>query len=207
MRHITSRRVTWATAMAAALTALVLGLGCVGDDGGSAPTPTTGSGGGKITKLAEPDDAISEPLMIALLQAKNFHHQAKVYMADGNLAEATAAVRKILALDFPAGAPEGEDVRLDGHALLAKLLVAQGDVDGAMTIVDQGIAAATRESFFLANLHTVKGEIYEARVASFDAEKKVDEAKAARRAAIEEYSESNRIAEALQKKLIEEMHR
>ena len=60
--------------------------------------------------------------MIALSKAKNFHHKAKVYMSDGNIAEAIASVREILSLQFPAGAPEAEDVRNDARALLAKLL-------------------------------------------------------------------------------------
>jgi len=193
------RHVILATLVATLALALV--VGCVGDDGGSAPR------GGRVTKLPEPDDAISEPLMVGLLQAKNFHHQAKVYMADGKLAEATAAVRKILALEFPAGAPEGEDVRLDARALLAKLLVAQGDLDGAMKAVDEGVASTQRESFFVANLYTVRGEVLEARAATLDAEQKTEDAKAARRAAIEAYDRSNQIAEALQKRLLEEMQR
>jgi ATP/maltotriose-dependent transcriptional regulator MalT len=197
------RHVTWITAVGGALVALVIALGCVGstDDSGG------GKGSGRVTQLPEPDDAISEPLMLSLLQAKNFHHQAKVYMADAKLAEATDAVRKILALDFPAGASEGEDVRLDARAMLAKLQIAQGDIDGAMKTVDEGIASASRESFFLANLHTVRGEVLEARVATLDAEQKTDEAKATRKAAIEAYTESNRIAETLQKRLVEEMKR
>ena len=48
----------------------------------------------RIARLPEPDDALSEDLMVALAQAKNFHHKAKVYMSDGNLAEATDSVRQ-----------------------------------------------------------------------------------------------------------------
>jgi hypothetical protein len=56
------------------------------------------------TKVADPTDVIDEQLMISLAQAKNFHRKAKVYMGDGNLAAATASVRQILSLRFPAGA-------------------------------------------------------------------------------------------------------
>ena len=79
--------------------------------------------------------------MIALSKAKNFHHKARVYMSDGKLAEATASVREIMSLKFPAGAPEAEDVRNDARALLAKLLVSQSQLDEAMRISAEKIRA------------------------------------------------------------------
>ncbi|MCE9574090.1 MAG: hypothetical protein K8W52_13170 [Deltaproteobacteria bacterium] len=161
------------------------------------------------TRLAEPSDlagTVSQDLLVALAQAKNFHHKAKVYMTDGNLTEATLAVRQILAIQFPQGAPEAEDVRQDARALLAKLLVAQGKVDEAMRTVDEGIAAATRDSFFLANLHTVRGEVFEAQAALADDGTPAGKANAAsaKRAAIAAYDRSIAINEALQKRLAAE---
>jgi len=162
----------------------------------SEPPPTT--------HTAEPADAIDQNLMIALSKAKNFHHKAKVYMSDGKADEAIAAVRQILSLRFPSGAPEADDVRLDARALLAKLLVGQGKLDEAMTIVEEGLAQSQRESFFVANLYTVKGEIHEERAkvadAANDKAKAVDE----RHAAIEAYDQSIKINEVIQKKLMEE---
>lgn len=190
-------RVTTATLLAAAL-AIVACVACADRD---EPAPAPGT----VTTIADPADAIGEPLMLALSQAKNFHRKAKVYIADGNLAEATAAVRQILAIEFPAGAPEGEDVRLDAHALLAKLHLAQGDVEGAMKVVEQGLAGASRESFFLANLHTVRGEVLEAIAAGLDADGKAEEAKARRREAIAAYDTSIAINERLQQALVERM--
>jgi len=157
------------------------------------------------THVAEPTDAIDQRLMIALGQAKNFHHKAKVYMADGNLAAATASVRQVLSLPFPAGAPEADDVRNDARALLAKLLISQGQLDEAARTVAEGLAQSQRESFFVANLYTVQGEIHEARAAALDAS---DPGKAAasgeRHAAIASYDRSIQINERLQKKLMEE---
>jgi len=121
-----------------------------------------------VTTLAEPGDVIDQDLMIALGQAKNFHYKAKVYMSDGKSAEAIAAVREILSLQFPPGAPEAEDVRNDARALLAKLLLEKDAIDEAMRVVDEGLAQSTRESFFVANLHTVKGELYYARASKLD---------------------------------------
>ena len=131
-------------------------------------------GGRSVTRITASDErdrdrqAIDEPLMIALSQAKNFHHKARVYMSDGKLDDATAAVRAILSIRFPAGAPEAEDVRLDARALLAKLLLGQGQVDAAMTVVEEGLATVSRDSFFLANLYTVKGEVLQAQATALD---------------------------------------
>ena len=156
-----------------------------------------------VTRVAEPDEVIGQELMIALAQAKNFHHKAKVYMTDGNFAEATAAVRQILSLRFPANAPEAEDVRNDARAMLAKLLVAQNQLEEAMRTVSEGIAQSTRESFFVANLHTVEGEIHEARAAELDREGQKAKGDDERRAAIKAYDKSIQINEMLQKKLME----
>jgi tetratricopeptide (TPR) repeat protein len=158
-----------------------------------------------VTKIAEATDVIDESLMMSLAQAKNFHRKAKVYMSDGKLEEATAAVRQILSLSFPKGAPEADDVRLDARALLAKLLVLQGKLDEAMRTVDEGLASSQRESFFTANLYTVRGEIHEARAANYDAEGEPSKGKSAveRRSAIESYDKSIQINEKLQKQLME----
>ena len=157
---------------------------------------------GSVTRLAEPDEVIGKELMIALAQAKNFHHKAKVYMTDGNLAEATAAVRQILSLRFPAGSPEAEDVRNDARALLAKLLVSQNQLEEAMRTVNEGIAQSTRESFFVANLHTVQGEVHEARALQLDNEGQKAKATEERRSAIGAYDKSIKINETLQKALM-----
>jgi len=156
----------------------------------------------RVTQLPEPGDAVGEDLMIALAQAKNFHHKAKVYLSDGKIADAIASVRQILAISFPDDAPEGEDVRLDARALLAKLLVDQGKVDEAMTVVEEGITGARRHSFFLANLWTVKGEVYEAQAALLEANPAA--AADAKRNAIRAYDESIKINTELQKRLLQE---
>jgi len=169
-----------------------------------------GSPARSVTRLTDPADAdasepIGQDLLVALAQAKNFHHKAKVYMTDGNLPAATAAVRQILSLAFPRGAPEADDVRNDARALLAKLLISQGQLDEAARTVAEGLAQSQRESFFVANLYTVQGEIHEARATALDAS---DPGKSAasgeRHAAIESYDHSIQINERLQKKLMEE---
>ena len=169
--------------------------------------PGSDGGKGAVTRITAPEDAIDESLMIALSQAKNFHHKARVYMSDGQLPLATDAVRTILAIEFPAGAPEAEDVRLDARAMLAKLLVAQGQVDAAMSVVDEGLASATRESFFVANLYTVKGEVLQAQAELLVATGQPGDAERARevrKQAIVAFDKSIAINEALQKRILGE---
>lgn len=140
-----------------------------------------------VTKLAEPEQVIDERLMICLNRAKNHHHIADVYVSDGNVDKAIAEVRKVLTVACPAGAPEAQDVQLDARARLAKLLLGRGGADDALQVVDEGIAAATRDSFFLANLYTVRGEVMEALGRKHEA--------------IEAYERSNEINLALQREL------
>lgn len=182
----------WFALPAVVMTAVlaVTWIGCTDREPSPAPA----------TRLAEPSDVIDENLMIALGQAKNFHRKAKVYMSDGNLVAATASVRQILSLQFPKGAPEADDVRLDARALLAKLLVGQGQLEEAMRTVDEGIASSQRESFFVANLYSVQGEIHQARAAQLEGEA----AKEEKRLAIASYDKSIAINERLQKQLMEE---
>jgi hypothetical protein len=191
-----------------ALGALALAACSTERDAGS-PARTGDAASRSTTRLTDPADAdaelIGQDLLVALAQAKNFHHKAKIYMTDGNLPAATASVREILSLAFPRGAPEAEDVRNDARALLAKLLISQGQLEEAARTVAEGLAQSQRESFFVANLYTVQGEIHEARAVVLEAS---DSSKAAardeRHAAIESYDHSIQINERLQKKLMEE---
>jgi tetratricopeptide (TPR) repeat protein len=184
-----------------AVVMLVSVLGACAGDREPSPPP--------VTRVAEPGDvtgAIDQALMVSLAQAKNFHHKAKVYMTAGNPSLAIAAVRPILSLRFPRGAPEADDVRNDARALLAKLLMSQGQLDEATRTIDEGLAQSQRESFFVANLYTVRGEIHEARAAGFDAAGEPGRASATqeRRAAIASYDRSIQINDRLQKQLLGE---
>ena len=192
MKHVMRRWVV----VAAAVAALAVIAACSAERETSSPP---------VTRLPDPGDAIGQELMVALAQAKNFHHKSKVYRTDGNLTAATASVRQILSLQFPKAAPEADDVRNDARALLAKLLLSQGQIDEATRTIDEGLANSQRASFFVANLYTVQGEIHEARAAALDAsgDQGKSAAVAERRAAIESYDRSIRINEQLQKTLTE----
>lgn len=155
----------------------------------------------RVTELPQPGPALSEGLMLGLALARNYHHKADVYLKEARSAEAIASVREILNIPFPAGSPEGEAVRLDARARLAKLLVQRGELDQALAVVNEGIARASRRSFFLANLHTARGEVLDARAAQLE-ERDEAAAKAARHQAIESYERSIAIEKQLLQGLV-----
>jgi tetratricopeptide (TPR) repeat protein len=182
-------------------TAALLGLAvalvaCPREDKGAESGPDRGA----LTALQEPEHALSEHLMIALGQAKNLHHKADVYVEEGKIAEATQSVRQILDIDFPEDAPEAQDVKLDALARLGKLLVLQGKLDEAWDLLDSAVKSTDRESFFLANVHTVRGEILEARAALLE-ESDPEGARDLKRQAIVEYDRHIQIGN----KLLEEI--
>jgi hypothetical protein len=169
----------------ALLLALAALVGCAQDD--SRPRSET--------RLVEPENALSEELMLTLSQAKNFHHKADVLLDDGKVDDAAREIERVFTLPFPEGAPEAEDVLLDSYARLAKLRLGQDRLDEADALVDKGMSMKTRDSFFLANLYTVRGEIFEARAHA--AEGDVEAQNEAKRSAIEAFDHSIRINQGL----------
>jgi hypothetical protein len=147
--------------------------------------------------------ALSEPLLLALAQAKNYHHQADVHLADGDTDAAMASVSAILTIQFPPDAPEGQDTLLDARARLAKLCLGSGKLDDARRVIDEGLAMNGRESFFLANLYTVSGEVHEAQGRKLDPTDAAA-ARAERKAALSAYDRALQIEQRLQKQLYKE---
>lgn len=187
--------------LAATAMACVLGVGLLGYSVGCGTrTSDEEEAEGRITELPQPGPELSKELMVGLALAQNYHHKADVYLKEARTEQAVTALRQILAIEFPAGAAEGVDVTQDARVRLAKVLITRGQLDEAMTVVDQGIAAATRQSFFLANLHTARGEVLEARAMMIEDDDKAA-ATTARRQAIESYDR----AITIQKALIEQL--
>jgi hypothetical protein len=144
---------------------------------------------------------LSDALLVTLAEAKNYHHRADVHLADGDTAAAIDDVKSILAISFPQGAPEGEEALLDARARLAKLELGAGHFDDARKVVDDGIASTSRESFFLANLYTVSGELHEAAAHQSDSgDPQV--ARRERQAALGDYDHSLQIDKRLQERLM-----
>ncbi len=150
---------------------------------------------------------VSAELLAALEEAQNLHHRADVLLRDapkptpGSTDAVIAEVAKVLLVRFPPGAPEGDDVRLDARARLGKLYLAAGCLDEAERVVEEGLVSATRDSFFLANLYNVRGELHEARAAL------LEDAAAVRiqsRRAIEAYARGQDINMRVQARVYEE---
>ncbi len=111
------------------------------------------------------DVAGSEAFLAALGQVSNYHHLADVVLSDGDTEAAMKYLALALEVQFPADADVEvvDAVQLDTRARLAKLDLGAGRLDDALKIVDDGIAQAHGDSFFLGNLYTVAGQVHDAR--------------------------------------------
>lgn len=155
--------------------------------------------GAQTSALATPPNALSEALLISLGQAQNFHSKADVLVDSGELTQALTTLEMILQIPFPSGAPEGQDVIADTRARMATLRIELGKLDQALQLVDEGIAQSERQSFYLANLHTVRGQVLQA-MAKSSAEEFGDDAPTVRELrieAIKAFDLSIQISEAL----------
>ncbi|HMU40392.1 MAG TPA: hypothetical protein PKE31_15390 [Pseudomonadota bacterium] len=107
-----------------------------------------------------------EAMLVMLGEARVLHKRADLHVMDGNTEAAIADVREVLAIRFPAGSGDGEDTLLDAHARLARLLLQPRGEEAerkALAQLELGRKAATRDSFFSAQLESVAAEVYEAR--------------------------------------------
>ncbi len=145
---------------------------------------------------------LDQELMLVLSSARALHHQADIYLQQGEVDRAIEAVRQILALKLERQYPEAEEVRLDATARLAKLLLGKGDEQEALKLVDSAIASGPRESFYLSNLHSVRGDILEQRGKRLDGEGDKDGARQSAREAIAAFEQSIAINKRLQRQLV-----
>jgi len=148
-----------------------------------------------------PSGVVSRELLAALETAQKLHHHADVLLRDGQTDAAIAEVAAVLEVRFPADAPEANDVRLDARARLGKLYLAAGRLDDAERVVQDGLTSVSKDSFFLANLYNVRGELHEARAASLDDAAAV---KAELRQAIEAYARGQDINVRVQARVYQE---
>jgi tetratricopeptide (TPR) repeat protein len=145
---------------------------------------------------------IDERLLSCLEEARAWQHRADLHLADGALSDAIGDVEQVLAIPFPAGAPEGEEARLDARARLGKLLLAAGDESRALEAVELGRKEASFDSFYRAHLETVAGEIQEARAHRLETDPEA--AKQARKEALAAYERSIAINKRVQARLARE---
>jgi len=133
---------------------------------------------------------IDERLLAALGLAQAYQHQADELASLGRRREAIARVHAILEIPFPAGVPEREDVRLDAHGRIAELLLEEGDEAGALERIGEGLAEASRASYFKARLHAVAGRVHREQARRLREAGDQDGARAASRAAIVDFERS-----------------
>jgi tetratricopeptide (TPR) repeat protein len=192
LRENGRRLICVGVAMAAALATMTLTTGCAER---REPQPCACPGPGKV---------LDQELMVRLSSARSLHHQADIYLQQGEVRKAIETVRRILALDLDPRWPEAEEARLDARARLAKLLLGQEDEDGALKVVREGIDAARRTSFYLSNLHSVRGEVLEHRSKRLRREGDEEGAKIAAREAITAFERSITLNKKLQQDLMRE---
>lgn len=141
--------------------------------------------------ITEEPQPIDEHLMAALGQARALHHLADVQLAEGDATQAIAALERVAAIDFPEGAPERDDVVVDAYGRIAKVQLGAGHVDEAMSAVEKGLREGReRDTFYVAALHMIVGEIHEARAATAREASDDATARAEAREAIEAYERS-----------------
>lgn len=168
---------------------------------GGAPAPGADDGTCCPCPTGQQQRPLSRELMAVLAAARGHHHQADIHLRQGELDAAIAKVRAILALGLDSRWPEAEEVRVDATARLAKLLLQGEKPEEALKLVDVELAKDLRPSFYQANLHSVRGELLEARVKVLDQKGEKEQAKTMAREALAAFERSIRINKALQLEL------
>ncbi len=107
-----------------------------------------------------------EAMLLMLSEARALQRYADLKLVDGDVEGAMASVREVLAIHFPPSAPETEDVLLDAHARLARLLLARGGQEAeerALAELEAARRLATRDSFFRSHIENIAADVYAAR--------------------------------------------
>jgi tetratricopeptide (TPR) repeat protein len=144
---------------------------------------------------------LEPPLMALISAARSYHHLADLYLEQANSEQAEKALTDLLAMDLDSRWPEAEDIRLDAVTRLAKLVSDRGEGGRALQLVDEGLARARRTSFYLANLHGVRGDVLQASAKRLSQAGKTEEARLVARRAIEAFSRSIELNKLLMSKL------
>jgi tetratricopeptide (TPR) repeat protein len=131
---------------------------------------------------------VDTDVMAFLSKARALHHEANVEEAAGNVDGAIASLSALVKSPIPrptTKVPEIEEVLADTYARLADLRLQKGDLDGASTDVDAGLAHATAPTYFRGHLLEVQGILEEARAARLADGGKAQDAERARAKAVE----------------------
>jgi tetratricopeptide (TPR) repeat protein len=100
---------------------------------------------------------LDEATMAVLNTARALHHEADVFESAGDLAAASRAIERVLALRIPPGVEEAEDIRADAWGRLGELALMADAPDRALAHANTGLRDTRRESVLQARLYVVKG--------------------------------------------------
>jgi tetratricopeptide (TPR) repeat protein len=133
---------------------------------------------------------VDQQLLAALGMAQSYQHQADELEVMGDREAALTKVRLVLEIPFPEGTPEREDLRLDAWGRLAELHLAGDALDDAETAIGQGLAEASRASYFQARLFAIRGRVFRTRAASLREAGNEEASREMSRRAIETFEQS-----------------
>jgi tetratricopeptide (TPR) repeat protein len=173
--------------------ALAVAPACARENGGSG---RAGPSDARPCPSGPSPAPVDPPLLAFLSKARSLHHQADVAEAEREPARALAALERIVAEPPPttlAGRPEVDEVLADAFARLAELRAGQGDYERAAVEVERGLGRAREPTYFRGHLFEVRGLVEERRADALAREGNADEARRARRRAIEASEEAVRI--------------
>lgn len=107
---------------------------------------------------------VEEKMLSMLSMAKSRHRLATLALRAGKSDNALGYVDKILSLKFPKGFRPGEEMLLDAWARKAKMQLRLKQAKAALVTINAAIARPTWlvNSFYLANLYQVRGQVLEA---------------------------------------------
>lgn len=155
--------------------------------------------------IQEEPQPIDEHLMAALGQARALHHVADIQLEEGETDQAIASLERVVAIEFPEGAPERDDIVVDAYGRIAKIQLGADRLDDAMRSVEKGLREGReRETFYVAALHTIVGEIHEARANQARDASDAATARTEARSAIEAYERSIAVNQKVLDRLLEE---
>ncbi len=140
---------------------------------------------------------VDERFLASLGLAQAYQLQAEELERLGDRPGAVEKVRQILSIEFPAQAPEAEDIRLDAYGRIAELLIAQDQTAEAQAALDGGLRLASRESYFKARLFSVQGRVHQHRARQLEEAGDQEGARAESRRALEAFERSIQINRAV----------
>jgi hypothetical protein len=183
-----------ALALVVVLIAAPLAIGCAERTAPPGPPPVCS---------CAPGEPVVDPALLAFLsKARAVHHQADLAEEAKDTRRAVTLLEQLISGPRPSGGrppPEVSEVIADTRARLADLRSRDGDIEGALRDIDEGLGLAATPTHFRGHLFEVKGIVLERRIAALKEKGDGAGAERARAEAIDSFNEAIEI----QNKVIE----